>query len=304
MADEPVTRVTLFVPGSAELKRSGIDGEWIDNPKDGSFAESFAFGTVEDDGLEAIEATPGALLVQLTDDLGEGRKRVLKVVEKLKQHGAVAVRLEQSKLGWEIGKWLELVGGDIPNQLHLATVTMLTNNDHVVSCGMHAFSLPDARLALAGVSAEDAQQFLSTLNLYQIVEDPLLLSGQTFAPDPETPRRVLQRWPDDGYPPAHWCHNPYGVWHLGPAGGKGEPQSELHPQFIPALRVLLASLEEKNGAPLTREQVEKIRDGAPCLAMKHRDAQKMERSRGYADIDPRLAYEQWCVVRENRDDDD
>ena len=31
-----------------------------------------------------------------------------------------------------------------------------------------------------------------------------------------------------------------------------------------------------------------------------RDAQKLERSRGYADIDPELAREQWCVVRDNR----
>jgi hypothetical protein len=26
----------------------------------------------------------------------------------------------------------------------------------------------------------------------------------------------------------------------------------------------------------------------------------MERSRGYADIDPELAWDQWCVVRANR----
>ena len=59
----------------------------------------------------------------------------------------------------------------------------------------------------------------------------------------------------------------------------------------------------KQGTPLTKKQVEEIRDGAQCMMMKHRDAQKMERGRGYADIDPELAYEQWCVVRENRDED-
>jgi len=34
--------------------------------------------------------------------------------------------------------------------------------------------------------------------------------------------------------------------------------------------------------------------------VEHRRAQEMERARGYADIDPELAWEQWCVVRANR----
>jgi len=57
------------------------------------------------------------------------------------------------------------------------------------------------------------------------------------------------------------------------------------------------AVEEKEGVPLTREQVESLRDKCPCMAMKHQVAKEMERSRGYADLDPSLAWEQWQAYR-------
>lgn len=70
--------------------------------------------------------------------------------------------------------------------------------------------------------------------------------------------------------------------------------------FIPALVVLLRALEEKQSGPLTRRQVEETTEKGTCMVVEHRHAQQMERARGYADIDPQLAWEQWCVVRDNR----
>jgi hypothetical protein len=67
---------------------------------------------------------------------------------------------------------------------------------------MHAFSLPDVS-ATADDDAQTLRAFASVLNVYQLGEDPLLLSGQTFSPDRETPRRVVERWPDTEYPPEH-----------------------------------------------------------------------------------------------------
>jgi hypothetical protein len=294
-----VIRLTLLVPGGRELERAGVPGEWIENPRDGSFADSFSFGTVEPPILEEIDAAPGALLVQLTDDLREGRERVVAVVEALRERGALAVRLEQSKLGWASDRWLALVRPGDPWALHRCAVTMLVGNGRMVSCGMHAFSLPDASVQMDAMTSEEAQEFLSTLNVYQIAEDPLLLSGQTFSPTASSARRVVQRWPDNGYPPDHWCHNPYGLWRLSAEGAQARAQTELHPLFMPPLVVLLHALEQKAG-PLTRRQVEETTRQGTCMAVEHRHAQKMERARGYADIDPELAWEQWCIVRANQ----
>lgn len=298
-----VIRLTLFVPGARELEQAGVRGEWIENPFDGSFADSFSYGTVEPAIMEQIDATPGALLVELSDDLGEGRGKVIAMVESLRKRGALAVRIEQSKLGWAIEDWLAMVRSDNSWNLHRCAVTILTGEERLVSCGMHAFSLPDASVPLGDMTPDEAQELISVLNVYQIDEDPLLLSGQTFSPDADSPRRVVQRWPDDGYPPEHWCHNPYGVWRLSQPGAQSRPAAEFHPHFVPSLVVMLQGLERKNG-PLTREQVEELISKSPCMAIQHRDAQKMERALGFADIDPKLAWEQWCVVRANRGNTD
>ena len=73
----------------------------------------------------------------------------------------------------------------------------------------------------------------------------------------------------------------------------------MHPLLVPPLVVLLHALEQKGG-PLTRRQVEETTIQAACIAVEHRHAQEIERARGYADIDPQFAWEQWCVVRATR----
>lgn len=44
--------------------------------------------------------------------------------------------------------------------------------------------------------------------------------------------------------------------------------------------------------------LEALVDEAPAMMMKPHDAAVLERARGYADIEPALAWEQWQIVRE------
>lgn len=297
-AGDAVTRVTLFVPGVA--RRTRIDGaevDWVEN--DGRFGKAFAFGTVAEDVVARIDAAPGALVAHWTVDLRKGRAQIVAAVEKLRDAGAIAVRLEQSKLGWEVSRWLEMFASDDEWAWHRGAIAFLGSKGTMQSCGMHAFSLPDVRIALDGDQRE-LQQLASRLDVYQIAEDPVIRSGETFALDRETPRRLVERWPDTEYPSDHACHNPYGVWRLGPAGGVARSLGELDLVFMPALRLVLAALEEKRGQPLTKKHVESARDKGVCMAMKPRDAQRLERDRGYADLDPELVWEQWKLVRSER----
>jgi hypothetical protein len=157
-----------------------------------------------------------------------------------------------------VSRWLELFSSSSAWSWHTGAIVFLTGKGVLQSCGMHAFSLPDVQVRLDGDRAE-LQELASELNIYQLAEDPMILSGQTFAPDGETPRRLVERWPDTQYPPAHSCHNPYGVWRLGPPGGSARPTGKLLPVFIPALHVLLTA-REKEGEALTKQQVESTRD--------------------------------------------
>lgn len=79
----------------------------------------------------------------------------------------------------------------------------------------------------------------------------------------------------------------------------------LIPVFIPALVVLLAHDEREKGSPLTRDEVIAIRDRGVCMMLKQSMAIEMGEKRGYHDINPEFAWEEWQVVRstlpENQD---
>jgi hypothetical protein len=66
---------------------------------------------------------------------------------------------------------------------------------------------------------------------------------------------------------------------------------------MPSLVSVLLAAEREASRPLTRAEVESIRDEAACTAMPHDVARTLELSRGYADIDPELAWDQWQVIR-------
>jgi hypothetical protein len=300
--ETPTTRVTLFVPGkpasleawNAAALAATVHVELI--PNDGEFGRAFGMGNVPREAMQAIDAAPSALVLQCPMDLREGRREIVGIVEKLRAAGALAVRIEESKVGWEIAQWLDLFSSDDASAWHRGAVLFLRSDGALQSCGMHAFSLPDVRIPLDG-DARALQELASALNIYELAEDPVLRSGQTFAPDRETPRRVVERWPDTEYPPTHACHNPFGVWRLGPAGGAARPTTSLVPTFVPSLQVLLTAAEAKVGRPLAQKEVEALRNEAPCIALEPRDAQHLERKRGYSDIEPELVWEQWALVR-------
>ncbi|MEO9321941.1 hypothetical protein ABFT23_00520 [Nocardioides sp. C4-1] len=290
------TRLILLVPGATEARWSGdgltgVEVEWVTD--EAGFAEAFRFGTVEADLLAELGATTTAAVASLEADLRTGQEAVVAVVERLRDAGGLAVRIEQSGLGWEVSRWLEIFSADDARAWHQHAIVFLGDDDAIQSCGMHAFSLPDVRIQ----ADPDAQRIGEALDVYQLAEDPVLRSGETFQPDADTPRRVLHRWPDLGYPADHPCHNPYGVWRLGPPGSTATVGGDLDMVFVPALRLVLGAAEQQDDVPLDEQRVTEVRDGATCIAMEPRHARDLERSRGYADLDPELAWEQWRALR-------
>jgi hypothetical protein len=308
--------VTLFVPGSyasvgelaarlggsfrVSADETSLEGdsftsrlEWEDNPHDGSFGRAFSFGTCSHREIRTIDAARGAVVLHLPVELHTFRAEIAALASALQAAGALAFRIEQSKLGFTAEAWLARVRAQEPIALLRLAVVTLTSAGAARTLGMHTFSLPDVEIEASG---SEASQWLDVMTLFQIDEDPVFGSGHTFAPDSETPRRLMEWWPDTAYPRGHLCHNPFGLFRLGAPGGRGRPQSKLRPTFIPPLVVLLEAARQQKGSPLTAEEVEKLRDGAACIAMDPRHARELERTRGYADLDPDRAAECWRAI--------
>lgn len=70
-------------------------------------------------------------------------------------------------------------------------------------------------------------------------------------------------------------------------------------QCVPALVSILLSVEQRAGSPLTRAQVETIRDQANVLAVTAEAAKAVDVRRGYADLDLSNAWEEWRTARQS-----
>jgi hypothetical protein len=204
--------------------------------------------------------------------------------------------MEGSGTAWTWGAWLDRVDSALPEHLVEAAVSLVQDTDGTVfTCGMQHFDLPDAQIQAA--DAAHAVEWLECFNAFQLGEAPILVSGQTFRPSPDHPRRVLERWPDGRHASADGRHNPYGIWRFLEPGVASLAAPALTPVPIPSLVATLAALERKNGHPLSRDQVRALVEQSPVIAMERADAIALEKRRGYADVEPELAWAQWQILR-------
>jgi len=67
--------------------------------------------------------------------------------------------------------------------------------------------------------------------------------------------------------------------------------------FTPALIVLLRQSEIAKVSPLTRDEVEAIRNGAVSMMVTRSAVQQIAQERGFEDIDPANVWEEWQRVR-------
>lgn len=66
---------------------------------------------------------------------------------------------------------------------------------------------------------------------------------------------------------------------------------------IPSLVATLLNKERAKGAPLTQEEVETIRDAALAKVLTPEQRAAVDEGRGYDDIDPEQAWEDWQIAR-------
>jgi hypothetical protein len=74
--------------------------------------------------------------------------------------------------------------------------------------------------------------------------------------------------------------------------------------FMPSLVSILAGREQDKGSPLTPAEVLEIRDGGTCVMLPRSEAMKVFEERGYDDIDPESAWEEWQEVRTTLSEDE
>lgn len=257
-------------------------------------------GRLDSTLIAAADACSSAALVQFGFRLDEQPARIAAVGRCLQAAGGVAVRNEQSGGSSAWLPWLEQLESGSPDDLIANAVVAVGGDKSVFTCGMHNFDLPDAEIAIQNPAR--AMAWLDALCIYQLDEAPTLGSGHTFAPNTDKAGRVLERWPDHRHPPNDGRHNPYGLWRVLPSSGDALDARDLAPTIVPSLVATLTAAEAKGERPLTQAEVESLVDSCAAISMTLADANLLERSRGYADIEARRAWAQWQLIRHHHVD--
>ena len=74
-------------------------------------------------------------------------------------------------------------------------------------------------------------------------------------------------------------------------------KERLVPTFVPALVTVLFRLEKEKGSALSRDEVVAARDRSVAIMLPESEAVEMAKARGYTDLDPEKAWEQWQTIR-------
>jgi hypothetical protein len=229
--------------------------------------------------------------------LHEAPDRVAKLGRALRDCGGLLVRMEASGASSPWEPWLEQLESGAASQMYASAVLLVQDDDGTMfTCGMHHFDLPDAQISCGDPS--DAMAWLDAFCVYQLAEQPTLRTGHTFRPKADVPKRKIERWPDHRHHQDDGRHNTFGLWRFLEPGEPGLSPTNPVLVLMPSLVSKLLAAERARGQPLAQGEVEATVNESSAVAMDPADAAKLERSRGYADIEPELAWRQWLLVRD------
>lgn len=140
------------------------------------------------------------------------RDRLMLFTQVVQRAGGIAVKVESSAVAHDWNRWFALLSGTAFDA-YCAAVTLVTDSDCYFSCGMHHFKLPECSVPLT-IAIVEAADLMHRFNMYQIEEQPRLMSGHTFGVAADAPRLRLTLSPDSRHEVDDLFHNPHGVWCL------------------------------------------------------------------------------------------
>lgn len=264
---------------------------------EGGFGDAVGYmpGFITDGDIAACARTPTAAIIEVSGRLDEHGTLVGALASLLHANGALAIRFEASGKAHAIASCARVLAtGDLSDLLQLALVYSF-DGEQYFSIGMQQFDLPD--IEVSGVDGDLAGHWVHTFCMFTVNDKPILGDGHTFGPDADSPRQSLERWPDLRHGAEDGRQNPFGLWRALPPGDVGLAVREPEPMVMPPLLTSLAMKEQQLDRPLDEAEVREIVDQAVVIELDLADARAMEQARGFADLNPRRAWEQWEQLR-------
>lgn len=144
----------------------------------------------------------------------EAANKMLDVGKALLSSGGLAIKIESSGIAHTSDSWINLAKGKELYHTFKAFVTFAGEEKYYYSCGMHCLGYPDVTLLRNGETWSEAANLMETFLLYNLYENPILKSGETFSIDAKSPYYVLNHKICEHFQENHLFYNPYGIWEL------------------------------------------------------------------------------------------
>jgi hypothetical protein len=128
--------------------------------------------------------------------------------------GGLAIRVETAGKAFDKKTWLNIIKKFQEADLYQLFVTDATSNknDAVWSCGMHNLGLKDT--IVSGEEYQTAVDLITIFGYYQIIDKPVITTGEIFQPDSQSPQYKISIEPNQPYKDIDLFENPYGMWRL------------------------------------------------------------------------------------------
>lgn len=186
--------------------------------KDPNLRQAFEYasmGQMSKEELDAIDEHTFTLYI-----IGEGgsielAQKMLNVSQAILKTGGLGVKIETTGKAFNRPTWEALCNLEEEVRYYDAFVTKLRAQDDVFyTCGMHNLGFKDA--IVGAVDMDTAIHTLDIFSIYQILEQPEIMLGETFSATDKSPLFEILTEEDSRYPEGDGFHNKYGLWILRP----------------------------------------------------------------------------------------
>lgn len=186
--------------------------------KDPNLRQAFEYasmGKMTKEELDAIEEHTFTLYIIGSAGSLELAQKMMSVSLAILQTGGLGVKIETTGKAFSNETWKALCSLKDEARFYDAFVTKLRAQDDVFyTCGMHNLGLKDA--IVGAVDMDTAIHTLDIFSLYQIIEQPKILTGETFSATEKSPAFQILEEKDTRYPEGDGFHNKNGLWILRP----------------------------------------------------------------------------------------
>ncbi|MES2267715.1 MAG: hypothetical protein V4520_13210 [Bacteroidota bacterium] len=191
-----------------------VELEGYDKNMQNAFKVAGSVNSVSDEFLATIGNHKSVLyLISKTGNINSAYEMAL-CANKILMAGGLGIKVETTGNAAEPAQWNDFLSLSLEVACYKCFVvdSIMNKEGEVYTCGMHNLGLKDT--IIKGEEFQESVIILSTFGFYQLIDKPIIRSGQTFQPDLES---LLYRITNEDNQPNNdieLFENVFGMWRL------------------------------------------------------------------------------------------